>query len=169
MSLNLYNLIASLPILTEDNSVEDHFLKNCSRALNQKEYNTLIQCKLYSNEQVLPALSKWQDLRNDFHDEINYLRGQKYNLEYKRSNSSKVCKELKNTIDSEDPLQLDSFIFQRHIKLINSLQESFQFTFEWLVYYYLKLQLLEFRRENKTQNISFDQLLHAKVLEAKHE
>lgn len=169
MSLNLYNLIASLPVLSEENSLGTKFLSNCKRLLSTSEYELLSKCNLHSNDEVITALSNWQQVRDDFHDQLNFLRSQKYNLDYERKGVSKVSDKLQEVFRIGDPLKLDEFIFKHYVDLLNRLQESFQFTFDWLVYYYLKLQLFEVQRDNKAKQISIDQLINAKVSEAGHE
>ena len=169
MSLNLYSLIASLPLLPKESTCEKSFLMECKQALNQKEFERLTQCTIQSTADINEALSKWQKQRDLLKKQINYLRSKKYNIAYQKSPEHHPDQKLIAVFEQADPLKFNDFIFERHLNIINELQENFQFTFNWLVYYYLKLQLYEIKKESLSCDISVDQILNVEVQEYQHD
>ncbi len=151
--LNSYYLIPSLPTLRPfdlRNMNSNKFLGFCAGELTPPDYEILSHCTLdnFTNVPRQDTFQRWLEFEKNLRDQLAILRIQKLGLDPAQHmrNAKKPVQTASRVVEifnQESPVAKEKALFQYRWTHLRRMESGFYFTFDNLVIYYLKLQLLE--------------------------
>lgn len=158
---NYYYLAASLPMLKPELSpplsvVE--FLDQCQRQLTPADYAVLRSAKMNNtsvSDSVGSIIRKWKEMEFGLRNELVKLRAKNTGKDAEaylqpESLNPLASADARRIVDEATPYKSELEFGRTLWKFIEELEVGQMFTLEFLVCYYLKLQILE---RNATFNI----------------
>lgn len=139
-----YYLASQLPLLQFGESTNinrEGFLREARKWLGEKDFSLLLQADInnFSEGQNLPEiLSDYRGFERELRSELSLLReALKAKREYKTSPA------LLSIVSEGNPLDIEKKLLHLRWKFIEEKEEGHYFDLEFLILYFLKLQILE--------------------------
>ncbi len=138
-----YFLVAELPTLffgKEPEVTVDYFLSEAEKWMSAKDFRILSQVDINNylvdpkNPRILRDFQQFETaLRTDL---AKFREAQKQNIDYKPASFSP------NLVKEGNPLEIEIKLIELRWKLLDEMQREHHFDLEYLILYFLKLQLL---------------------------
>ncbi|MBU1148338.1 MAG: DUF2764 domain-containing protein [Candidatus Omnitrophica bacterium] len=154
-----YYLIASLPLLKfmePPGIARQDFIAQTEKWLCTEDFMVLNEADINNflhHSKDTPLLSRWKDFEYSTRTELaSYRRAKRQDTEYK------IRKDLSNIIqESSNPLEIETKLSRLKWDLLEEQEIGHFFDLDFLIIYYLKLQILErltnFNKEKGKQNL----------------
>ncbi|MBN2060634.1 MAG: hypothetical protein JW882_09500 [Deltaproteobacteria bacterium] len=149
-----FYLVSSLPGLKPEGSIPistKEFVETCARLMKKSDFE-LLQAAMLNTVEIEPhqndLIGRWQAYEYGLRNELVRLRARKHSIDPESSLhqpflNPQMAALAREIFDEESPLKAE----QRYIKVLwaalDELQACQSFNLEYLMVYYLKLQLLE--------------------------
>ena len=139
-----YYLVSSLPYLRLQRELPvttDFFLAECKKWLTLEDMKVLLSAEVHCQEgrcEDTPVLKEWKEFDLDLRKRLAEIRETKKSGEEARANEL-----LKSALDQPTPLLKERALAKIRLDFIDDRSISFFFDINWLVLYFLKLQILE--------------------------
>jgi hypothetical protein len=119
------------------------FLEECRKWLSDREMDILERASVKEPREGLDggeALVEWQSYDNFLREQL--VRKRKERKEGKQHESG-LSEEVKRVFEGENPLDKEKRLAQVRMDFIDSITSRYFFDLNWLVLYYLKVQIME--------------------------
>lgn len=149
-----YYLAASLPMLRLDEKpglTLENFMEACGRLMAPGDFRVLGKASikdsiLDSSENML--LSRWEEMNSGLRNELVKLRARNLDWEADSYLHPDVSNPLlaptaRSLLEEANPQSAEHLLFQTQWHWLDDLQVGHQFDLDYLIVYYLKLQILE--------------------------
>ncbi|RKY42143.1 MAG: hypothetical protein DRP85_03780 [Candidatus Makaraimicrobium thalassicum] len=139
-----YYLVASLPYLGFGDSPpvdRDMFISECKKWLSPADMETLLAAEMWRfeiAEEEIDLLREWKSFDSGLREELARVRASR-----KRAGGYKVPERLKEIMGLETPLLMEEKLERFRWDFLEEKGASYHFDVNWLVVYFLKLQILE--------------------------
>lgn len=161
-----YYLVSQLPTLffaKEPEIMIDSFLIEAAKWTSEKDFNFLK--KLDINDYLLkkndpPALINYKDFEHKLrHDLAQFREARKKDSDYKPASFSI------SMVKEGNPLEIEIKLMELRWKVIDEIQREHHFDLEYLILYFLKLQILQrYFKFNKEEGLKNFQKLYEDTL-----
>ena len=158
-NFDYYYLVPSLPTLKPDDSENmsgDVFLQTCSQFLNAVELESLRQSTIdnFASQTPNTVFSQWQQWETDLRNQLIVLRCQKLGLDPERFTRSgeayvRISQPVKEAFAARNPLETENSLHKLRWAYLNDMERSYLFDLNYLIIYYVKLQLIERRKKHR--------------------
>ena len=145
MSNKHYYLVASLPFLSvgEPAISAEEFLEECGKWLSEDELRVLKAASMEAPGEGAAcgeALGEWKR----FDDRLRKdLAGRRRRRKEGKEHESSASEEVKRVFEGGTPLEKEKILAQARMDFIESMTGKYFFDLNWLVLYYLKVQIME--------------------------
>lgn len=140
-----YYLVASLPYLKmeEKGITKEAFLSECLKWLSLEDYSALREAELGLLEKVsfeVPALIDWKRFDTALKKDLFIARE---SIVSDSPRETAANEKIKTVIEQETPLLMEKKLAQIKLDFIDGEFSKYFFDLNWLILYYLKIQILE--------------------------
>ena len=145
MPRKYYYLIASLPYLKieEKKITKEAFLLECLKWLSSAEYRVLEEAKMGLLEKTsfeVSALIAWKSFNEVLKKDLFVAREA---IVSGNPGGSAANERIKAVLEQETPLLMEKKLAQIKLDFIDGEFSKYFFDLNWLILYYLKIQILE--------------------------
>ena len=148
-----YYLAASLPMLRfEDMSriKTDDFLEDCARLCKAGDFNKVQSFKLGKSETLQRSGIGllWQQAEYGLRNELVKLRAKKHNIDQdmylrKEAVNPALASKARDVFETQSPLKAEILFCKILWEILNDLEVGHLFDLDFLIIYYLRIQILE--------------------------
>ena len=139
-----YYLVASLPYLKlkgEMPITTDFFLDECKKWLSDEDWKMLLSAEVHCQEgrcEDTQVLKEWKEFDLSLREKLAEIREAQ-----KTGEEARVEEFLKSALDQPTPLLKERALAKVRLDFIDEASFGHFFDINWLVLYFLKLQILE--------------------------
>jgi len=139
-----YYLVASIPYIKFGDAppfTKEEFIEQCRKWLSPEDMKKLLSAELGNlkiHSQDVELLKNWKRFDAELTENIARVRAAR-----KKNESYKTPDEIKNIMEQADPFLVEKALEEFRWDYIEGKSVVYQFDMNWLVLWYLQLQMLE--------------------------